>query len=814
MEKDEKPTDVSQGNVISQVIEDEMKTAYLDYAMSVIVGRALPDARDGLKPVHRRILYAMNDMGLHFNTSFKKCARIVGEVLGKYHPHGDVAVYDALVRMAQDFSLRYPLVKGQGNFGSIDGDNAAAMRYTEAKLAKIADEILVDIDKETVDFTDNFDGSLKEPSVLPAKLPNLLINGSSGIAVGMATNIPPHNLVEVSSAVVAMIDDPSVGTDALLQIMPGPDFPTGGTIMGRQGILNAYHSGRGKMSVRARMSVEENKTRQRLVITEIPFMVGKSSLIEEMADSVRDKVIEGISDIRDESDRNGMRIVVELKQGVEPDVVRNQLYKHTRLQSTFGIIFLALVENQPRILSLRQMLSEFIKHRQQVIRRRTQFEKRKAEERVHILDGLLIALRSIDAVIALLKKAKQVADAKVALMSSFKLSDLQAQAILDMRLQRLTALEQDKIRDEHKGLVALIAELNEILASEERILGIIKNDCLELKEKYGEARKTDFSEEDVDLDMEDLIAAEDQVVNLSHLGYIKRMPLEAYRLQRRGGVGVIGTTHTDDDFVEHVFIANTHSHLLCFTDQGQLHWLKVYRIPEGSRYSKGKAIVNLLELKAGERITSVVPIKDFSSGYLVLVTRNGLIKKTQLSAFSNPRHGGIKAIRLLEGDSLISAFATDGEQTILIATADGKAARFSEDDVRPQGRTSQGVKGVRLKPRDRVVAAVIANETDTLLTITRNGFGKRTRVDEYRLIGRGGQGVRNIICDERNGMVVAVRTVSDDDELIVMSKNGIAIRIDAQNVSVIGRNTKGLRIMRLKEGDEVVGVAKIVAQDE
>lgn len=805
----------SEQKIVRAVIEDEMKASYLDYAMSVIIGRALPDVRDGLKPVHRRILYAMNDMGIRHNTPYKKCARIVGEVLGKYHPHGDTAVYDALVRMAQDFSLRYPLISGQGNFGSIDGDNAAAMRYTEAKLSKISDELLSDIDKETVGFIPNFDGSLEEPLVLPSKIPNLLINGSSGIAVGMATNVPPHNLKEVCEAVVAIIDNSNIEIKDILQIIKGPDFPTGGIILGRQGIYDTYTSGRGSISMRAKVELEEKKDRQSLIVSQIPYQLDKSQLIEQMADAVNNKIVQGISDIRDESDRKGMRIVLELKKGANHEIVKNQLFEHTRLQTSFGAIMIALEDNQPKTLNIKQLLSSFLTHRQVVVRKRTTFDLKKAEERTHILKGLLVALQHLDPVIKLIKTSKDPGIAKKNLITVYKLTEIQAQAILDMKLQRLTGLEQKKILDEHNELIELIKKLKEILADEKKILAIIKKEMHELIEKYGDERRTIIEESGDDgLEMEDLIKPEDDVITISHAGYIKRQAVETYKTQRRGGKGVIGATTKEEDSIKHMFVANTHSYLLVFTDKGKVHWLKVYNIPEAARISKGKPIINMIKVDANEKVQAVIPVKEFDDmHYLLFATKRGLIKKTNLAEYGNPRQGGIIAINLNPGDEVIEVILTDGKQQILMASKNGQAVKFSEQDVRIVGRASVGVRGIRLAKDDEVIGMIIAKDNETVLTITENGYGKRSSLDEYRFINRGGKGVINIICNERNGKVVDVKAVNDKDEIMVVSEKGILIRVPAQNISVIGRNTQGVRIMKMDSKDKVVSIAKIEASE-
>ncbi len=811
----EKPVEKPEEHIVPQVIEDEMKRSYLSYAMSVIVGRALPDVRDGLKPVHRRILYAMNDMGMRHTSSYKKCARIVGEVLGKYHPHGDTAVYDSLVRMAQPFSLRYMLVDGQGNFGSIDGDNAAAMRYTEAKMQKITDEMLQDIDKNTVDFVENFDGSLKEPSVLPSKLPNLLINGSSGIAVGMATNIPPHNLKEIASGVIALIDNPEIEPMELLEIIPGPDFPTAGIIAGRSGIISAYNTGRGKVRVKAVIEREEHNDRERLIVKEIPYMVNKSLLVEEIARCVQEKRIEGISDLRDESGKEGIRIVIELKRNATSEVTLNQLFKHTRLQTTFGIIMVTIVNNEPKTLGLKSILEHHIEHRKEVIRRRTQFELDKSEKRAHILEGLMIALKNVDAVIKLIRASDSAEKAKLGLVETFSLSETQASAILDLKLQKLAKLETGQIEDEQKRILKLIEELNSILDSKERILQIIKDDLTEIIEKYSDERRTKITEAEEDFEIEDLIEEEDMVVTLTHTGYIKRLPLETYKVQHRGGKGVIATGTKDEDFVEKLFIANTHSYLLVFTDKGKVHWLKTYKVPEASRQSKGRPIVNMVEVSEGENVLSVIPVKDFTKGnYLITTTRNGIVKKTSLEEYSRPRKGGIIALKMDEGDEVISVVLTDGQKNLILATKKGNAIRFDEADVRTVGRASRGVRGITLNPGDTVVGTIIAEEDKKVLTITEHGYGKQTPIPDYRFIRRGGKGVINIKTSERNGEVVAVRSVDDDDELMFISKGGIVIRTPASGISTIGRNTQGVRIMRLSEGDVVMASAKIVTDND
>jgi len=812
-------TETKQGSepaekIVPRLIEQEMKNSYLDYSMSVIVGRALPDARDGLKPVHRRVLFAMYDMGMLHNKPFKKSARIVGEVLGKYHPHGDSAVYDTLVRMAQGFSLRYPLIDGQGNFGSIDGDNAAAMRYTEARLNKLAEEILQDLDKDTVEFVPNFDGSLDEPSVLPSKVPNLLINGSSGIAVGMATSIPPHNLSEVCDGVMKVIDNPQISVSELVQFVKGPDFPTGGTIMNASGLVQAYGTGRGKVIVRAKTHLEENKNKQRIIIDEIPYMVNKSQLLEAIADLVSDKKVIGISDLRDESDQDGMRVVIELKQGANSDVVLNQLFAHSRLQETISINLLALVGREPKVCSLKDIIAEFISHRKEIVTRRTQFDLKKAEERAHVLEGLIVALNDIDDVVKLIKGSKSSEEAKQGLMREYKLSEIQAQAILDMTLRRLTSLEQEKLRREHDDLIKLIKELKDILASAQRILGIIKAELMELKEKYGDDRRTQLVEGSFDaIEEESLIKEEDMVVTLTHAGYVKRLPMDTYKAQRRGGKGIIAAETKEDDFVESLFVANTHDYLLFFTNKGKVHWLKVYQLPEAGRYAKGSAIVNVLQLSDNEKVTAFIPVQKFEEGkFLFMVTNNGTVKKTSLSEFSNPRKGGIIALGIDEGDELKSVMLTDGKQQILIATENGSAIKFDEADVRPMGRTATGVIGIRLRD-DKVVGATIADDKKTLLTVTEKGYGKRTQISEYRLTSRGGVGVINLNITDKNGKVVGIASVEDSTELMLISQGGVLIRTTASQISVVGRNTRGVRVMQIEESDKVMSVATIIPEE-
>jgi DNA gyrase subunit A len=797
--------------VIPVKIEEEMRRSYIDYAMSVIVGRALPDARDGLKPVHRRILYAMHELGTTHTKPYKKSARIVGEVLGKYHPHGDAAVYDALVRMTQEFSMRYPLIDGQGNFGSIDGDAPAAMRYTEVRLARVAEELLEDIDKETVDFMPNFDDSLVEPKVLPSKLPNLLLNGSSGIAVGMATNIPPHNLCEVVDAIIAVINDPEIGLEELLAYIKGPDFPTGGLICGRQGILRAYHTGRGIIKLRGKASIEEGGKRDRIIITELPYQVNKAKLLEDIARLVREKKIDGITDLRDESDREGMRVVVELKGGAVAEVVLNRLYKHTQLETAFGIINLALVEGEPRVLNLKGLLQEFIGHRKNVVRRRTEHELKKAERRAHVLEGLKLALTNIDRVIKIIRASKSAEDARRSLLKTFTLSDLQAKAILDMRLQQLAALERDKLMEEYDKLLGRISWLKGVLASEERLLGIIKEELLELRDKYGDERRTEILEDAPELTLEDLIAVEDVIVTITSRGYIKRLPADTYKQQRRGGKGVIGVETKEEDFVSDVFVASTHDNLLFFSNKGRVYLKKVYEVQKGGRYARGKAIVNLLEVGEGEHITACIPIKEFDEQhYLLMATKLGRVKKTPLRAFRNIRRTGIIAVTLRRGDELVSVAKTDGTCEVVLGTRQGKAIRFSEEDVRPMGRTAAGVIGIKLEDGDRVVGMVTTKERLTLLAVTENGYGKRTPLEEYRLQKRGGKGVININTSRRNGPVVGIKGVREEDELVIMSSQGMAIRLPVRGISALRRNTQGVKLMRLNKRDKVRAFERII----
>ena len=807
--------EIPTGEIVVPVrVEDEMKRSYIDYAMSVIIGRALPDIRDGLKPVHRRILYAMQDMGLSSGRSHKKSARIVGEVLGKYHPHGDTSVYDALARMVQDFSLRYPLIDGQGNFGSVDGDAPAAMRYTEAKLQKISDELLADIDKETVDFVPNFDESLEEPSILPAKLPNLLVNGSSGIAVGMATNIPPHNLGEVIDATAMLIENPDAELVELMTKVKGPDFPTGGFILGRKGILDAYETGRGIIKIRARAATEAEGKRPRILVTELPFQVNKAKLLEAIADLVRNKKMEGISDLRDESDRDGMRVVIELKSSAVPEIVLNQLYKHTQMETTFGVINLSIVDGEPKVLSLKDTINEYLRHRKAVVTRRAQFDLKKAESRAHILEGLRTALDNIDAVIKLIKASKGPEQAKGGLISKFKLSEEQAKAILEMRLQRLTALEQEKVDEELAELKKRIEWLKKILASDAEIVKIIKEELQQLKEKYADERRTEIIEYEGEIGIEDLIAEEEMMVTITASGYIKRLPVSVYRKQRRGGKGKIGMETKEEDAISDIFIASTHDYMLFFSTIGKVYWVKVYEIPQAGRYSKGKAIVNLLPVEEGERITANIPVKEFDEEHFVfMATKNGAVKKTPLKAFSHPRKGGIKAIKLAKGNELVEVNLTNGSEEVMLASKYGKAIRFSEANVRSMGRTAAGVRGIRLREKDEVVGMSILREGITLLAVTENGFGKRTKHKDYPLHRRGGKGVINIIPSVRNGPVVGIVGVTEDNELMLTSAEGVVIRSPVKGISVIGRNTQGVTLMKLAKGDKVAAIAKVIVED-
>ncbi len=803
--------------IVPRPIEEEMKDSYIDYSMSVIVGRALPDVRDGLKPVHRRILFAMNELGLAHNKPYKKSARIVGEVLGKYHPHGDTAVYESLVRMAQDFSLRYPLVEGQGNFGSIDGDNAAAMRYTEARLANVAGELLADIEKETVDFTPNFDESLTEPSILPAKIPNLLVNGSSGIAVGMATNIPPHNMTEVVNAIIATIDNPEISVKEISKIITGPDFPTGALIVGRDGIKKAYETGRGQVVMRAKAAIETGRNKKdAIVITEIPYQVNKTNLIESIVRLVEDKKIEGISDIRDESDRDGMRVVIELKRDAVAQVILNNLYKHTQMQSSFGCIMLALVDGQPRILNIKQMLEKFIEYRAEVIVRRTRFELDKAEKRAHILEGYKKAIANIDKVIKIIRTAKSPELAKEGLIKALKLTDIQAKAILELQLQRLTQLERLKIDEEYLELIKKIEYYKSILKSRKKVLEIIKEETQEILKKYGDERRTQIVAAEGDIDIEDLIAQEDVLITISHAGYIKRIPVSMYRRQNRGGSGVSGAgVRDDEDFIEHLFLASTHDFIMFFTNQGRVYWRKAYDIPQASRQAKGKAIVNFLSLGPNEQVSGFLQVKEFDDKrYVVMVTAQGVIKKTNLIEYSRPRSTGINAISLRDKDELVSCKITSGKDEIFLATRNGKAIRFKEDNVREMGRNATGVRGVNLAKGDEVIAAEIVNPKATALTITQNGFGKKTLFSQYRIQSRGGKGIINIKVSEKNGKVVNVLTVAEEDEIIIVTTSGMVVRCPVSQIRTSGRNAVGVHVMRLKDKDKIASATRVVAKEE
>jgi DNA gyrase subunit A len=802
-------------------IEDEMKSSYLDYAMSVIVGRALPDVRDGLKPVHRRILFGMNEMGLTHNRPYRKSAKIVGEIMGNYHPHGDSAIYDTLVRMAQDFNMRYPLVDGQGNYGSMDGDSPAAMRYTEARMTKLAEEMLADIDKETVDFGPNYDESRQEPLVLPTKVPNLLINGAGGIAVGYATNIPTHNLAEVIDGLLLLLENPDVTVAQLMKKIPGPDFPTAGFIYGVSGIKEAYETGRGLLKLRAKVVIEteERTERERLIVTEIPYQVNKAKLIEKIAELIQEDRIKGISDLRDESsDREGVRIVIELKRNEIPQVVLNNLYKNTQLETTFGVIMLALVNNRPEVLNLKQILHYFIEHRREVVVRRTAFELRKAEERAHILEGLKVALDNLDAVIALIRRSQSPDEARAGLIRQFTLSEIQANAILDMRLQRLTQLERTKLVEEYQEVLKQIEYLKSVLASEALVRTIIKNELMEIREAYKDDRRTQIVKEEAEISLEDLIAEEEVIVTISHAGYIKRNAVSLYRAQRRGGKGKIGMGIKDEDFVETLFTASTHDTLLFFTDAGKVYWLKVHEIPEAGRAAKGKALVNLLALSGNEKVTATLPVKEYREDlYVVMATKNGLVKKTELSAYSNPRQGGIIALGLEEGDRLISVHLTDGRREILLGTKQGITIRFKEDEVRPMGRTAYGVKGITLEEGNEVIGmeTITPDSTTAILTVTEGGYGKRTPVGEYRVQGRGGKGIISIKTTERNGLAVGFLQVREGDEIMLMAAKGKVLRCRVDDIREVGRNTQGVRVIELEgEDDRVVGVARLAESSE
>ena len=798
-------------------IEEEMRESFMAYAMSVIISRALPDVRDGLKPVHRRVLYAMYDAGNTSDKPYKKSARLVGDIMGKYHPHGDTAIYDTIVRMAQDFNLRYPLVDGQGNFGSIDGDNPAAMRYTEIRMTPLAEEMLADIEKETVDFIANYDDSLKEPAVLPSRIPNLLINGSAGIAVGMATNIPPHNLSEVIDGLIGLIENPDITIKQLMRHIPGPDFPTAGFIHGKEPIVQAYHEGKGIVQMRGKAFTETVKRtgREQVIISEIPYMVNKKRLIEQIAELVNDKKIEGIGDLRDESDRDGMRIVIELKRDAVAEIVINQLYKHTALQDSFGVNMLAIVDGKPRLLNLKEALKAFLDHRKEVVTRRTAYDLRKAEERLHILEGYRIALDNLDAVIALIRNSSDPRVAKEGLMSNFALSDIQAQAILDLRLQRLTGLERDKIMEEHRETVELIGRLRAILADEKEIYRIIVEELKEIKKKYGDERRTQIVDRSDEISIEDTMVDEDMAVTISHEGYIKRNPITLYRAQRRGGKGKIGTTTKEEDFVEYLFIASMHSYILFFTTIGKVYWIKVHELPQASRAARGKPIVNLLSLEPGERVSAFLTVREFQEGrYIVFATKNGLIKKTELMAYANPRSSGIRAIGLEERDEVIGVRLTDGNQEIILSTADGQSIRFKEEQVRPTGRGTFGVVGMKLDPGDKVVSMEILSLGADILTVAEGGYGKRTAMDEYRLQSRGGKGIITMKTTDKTGRVIGVQLVTEDDQLMMITNIGKIIRLRIKDIRVIGRNTQGVRLIELEESERVVSVARLAEKEE
>jgi DNA gyrase subunit A len=802
--------------IVPVALEEEMKSSYIDYSMSVIVARALPDVRDGLKPVHRRVLFGMHELGVAHNKPYKKSARIVGEVLGKYHPHGDTAVYDSMVRMVQDFSLRYPLVDGQGNFGSVDGDSPAAMRYTEARLARIAEEMLRDLDKNTVNFFPNFDDSLQEPTVLPSYLPNLLINGASGIAVGMATNIPPHNLGEVIDGLIALIKTPNLSSEKLMKHITAPDFPTGGIIYGYEGVKNAYTKGRGIIKIRAKANIETLKNnRENIVVTELPYQVNKASLIEKIADLVRSGKINDISNLRDESDRDGMRIVIELKRDAQPAVVLNQLFKHTQMQNTFGVIMLALVNGAPKVLKLNEMMQHFIDHRMDVLVRRTKYELDAAERRAHILEGYIIALDNIDAVIQTIKKSKDTETAKTNLMKKFKLSEIQAKAILDMRLQRLTGLERKKIEDEYKEIIKLIEILKGLLKSEAKRFQIIKDELLAVRTKYVDTRRTEVIKEFEEFSLEDTIAEEDVVVTITHSGYIKRFPVSGYRKQARGGKGVTGAGTKDEDFIEHMFIASTHHYILIFTDKGKCYWLKVHEVPEGGRAARGRSILNLIQKEKDENISAFVSVKEFKDDqYVVMATGRGTIKKTVLSAYGNVRKGGINAINLAKGDNLIAVRLTDGNNDIVLGTRNGFAIRFNEKDVREMGRTATGVRGVNLAKGDKVVGLVVLKRQASIMVVTEKGYGKRSNMNDYRVTRRGGKGVITVKTSDKVGKMISLMEVVDGDELVIITSRGMVIRQSISNIRVMGRNTQGVRVIKLKDGDKIADISKVIPEDE
>lgn len=804
------------GNISPLLIQDEMKNCYLDYAMSVIVGRALPDVRDGLKPVHRRVLFAMHMLNNYHNRPYLKSARVVGDVIGKYHPHGDSAVYGAMVRLAQDFSMRYTIIDGQGNFGSIDGDNAAAMRYTEVRMQKLTNDMLGDIDKETVDWQDNYDGSLQEPTVLPTKVPNLLINGSAGIAVGMATNIPPHNLTEVVNGLVALLDDPTMTVHDLIKIIPGPDFPTSGAIHGTAGIQQAYHTGKGVIQIRAKADIEIGKNdREKIIITELPYQVNKAKLIERIAELVNEKEITGISDLRDESSREGIRVVIDLKKGEIATVIINKLYKSTPLQTSFGIIFLSIVNGQPRVLNIKEQLLFFLDHRREVVIRRTVYELKKAKERAHILEGLKVAVDNIDEIVELVKKSEGPLQAKTKLMSNYSLSEIQAQAILDMRLQRLTGLERDKIIKDYNDIMKEIARLEMILGSDEEITGIIKAECQEVLENFGDKRRTEIVAKADEINMEDLVKQEDVIVTITHKGYVKRMAMDTYRTQKRGGTGVKGADGADDDFYTSIFTANTHSTLFCFTNKGQVFSIKVYNIPEGNRTTKGRNIVNLIQIPAGESVKKIMILPDNIEGkFLMIATEKGIVKKSELSEYKNIRQSGLTAIKIIEGDNLLSVRITDGTKDVLLCSSSGKIIRFAETDARPLGRVSQGVKGIELSDDEKIIGMEIIDDSVEILSVTANGYGKRTSVSEYRRQTRGGKGILAMRLTEKNGDIIDIKPVTDKDDLMIISDKGQVIRTKISGISLMGRTTQGVRLIKLKEGEAVVAVEKIIDPDE
>jgi len=801
--------------IVEVNISQEMKNSFIDYAMSVIVSRALPDVRDGLKPVHRRILYAMNELGMTADKPYKKSARIVGEVIGKYHPHGDVAVYDTMVRMAQDFSYRYMLVDGHGNFGSIDGDGAAAMRYTEARMSKISMELLRDIQKETVDFGENYDGSEKEPLVLPSRFPNILVNGTAGIAVGMATNIPPHQLGEVIDGIVMLIDKEDVTTEDLLSVIKGPDFPTGAYILGTKGIKEYFQTGRGTIIMRAKAFIEEHNNKPRIIVEEIPYQVNKAKLIEKIAELVREKKIEGLTDLRDESDREGLRIVIELKRDANPQVVLNNLYKQTQMQTSFGVIMLALVDGEPKVLSIKEVLSYYLQHQQVVIRRRTEFDLKKAEARAHILEGLKIALAHLDEVIKLIRSSQTTEEARNGLIERFSLTYEQAQAILDMRLQRLTGLEREKIEEEYQQLLIKIAEFKAILADEQKIRLIIRDELLEIKEKYNDQRKSQISYDEEDIATEDLIPHEQMVISITHNGYIKKIPLDTYRSQRRGGRGITGMNVKEEDFLEHLFITDSHSYIMFFTSKGRVHQLKAYEVPELSRTAKGTPIINLLAIEASEKITAVIPVADYKQAlYLFFVTRQGIVKKAELKVFENIRKSGMIAINLKEDDDLIAVHLTNGEKEVIIASKLGQAIRFHEEDVRVMGRTATGVKGIELKENDQVIGFDIVEENSDILVVTTNGYGKRTSEKEYRTQSRGGKGIKTINVTKRNGDLIDLKVVNENDQLLVTTTSGMIIRFNVKDISTTGRTTQGVKLINIKDDDQVSSIAKIIAEKD